>query len=91
MGQEVLLNSNKLSSSIPTQLGKLSKMSIYFSLYANKLTGAIVTELGELVAMTEVRFKPRPYIDPPLSPSYVNLTHPWRCYSQSFWLQSNSL
>ena len=39
------LHSNKISSSIPTQLGQLDQMRSYFQLSSNSLSSAIPTQV----------------------------------------------
>ncbi|OAD22816.1 putative leucine rich repeat protein, partial [Candidatus Thiomargarita nelsonii] len=44
---ELNLSSNKLTGSIPSELGNLTQLTVLY-LYSNKLTGSIPTELGNL-------------------------------------------
>jgi len=47
------LRSNKLTGSIPTELGNLTQLT-RLNLSANKLTGSIPTELGNLTQLTKI-------------------------------------
>ena len=50
---QILLNSNRLSGSIPTELGNLTGLED-LRLHNNKLSGTIPTELGQLSSLTSL-------------------------------------
>jgi len=50
---ELSLSSNKLTGSVPTELGNLTHLTELY-LYNNNLTGSIPTELGNLTHLTEL-------------------------------------
>ena len=51
MEKNFWLDSNELSSSLPTELGKLSLMEYNFMVGWNKLTSSLPTELGQIRQM----------------------------------------
>jgi hypothetical protein len=48
MAAYFVLNSNRLTGAIPSQLGRLTRMTNWFSLSSNKLCGAVPPQVAAL-------------------------------------------